>query len=104
MPYLERETHNGDVLRFGWQAQIYPNLAVVGTHQVFYQLLLSMNTSVAVPIYFHTIVSNVHARLDAYICHNNSAAHEIVMKGDALIHAKFSRIRPPTMVYLRFCQ
>jgi hypothetical protein len=63
-----------------------------------------VNTSVAVPIYFHTIVSNVHARLDAYICHNDSAAHEIVMKGDALIHAKISRIRSPMMLYLRFYQ
>ena len=61
-----------------------------------------MSTPVAMSIYFHTIVTDVHARLEAYICHNDSAAHEIVMKGDALIQAKFSRIRPPTMLYLRF--
>ena len=63
-----------------------------------------MNTSVAVSIYFHTIVRDVHAWLDAYISHTHSAAHGIVMEGDALIQAKFSRIRSPTMLYLRFYQ
>eukprot|EP00957_Ditylum_brightwellii_P051861 3933261-Ditylum_brightwellii.AAC.1 len=40
---------------------------------------------------------DVHAWLDAYISHTHSAAHGIVMEGDALIQAKFSRIRSPTM-------
>ena len=42
-------------------------------------LFLSMTTSVAVPIYFHTIVSDVHARLDAYICHIGNVAHRLVI-------------------------
>ena len=59
-------------------------------------LLLWMNTSVAVPIYFHTIVGDVHARLDAYICHIGNVTHGVVIDWCSPGKLKISTIRSPT--------
>ena len=70
-----------------------PKISTIRMARSVVSLLLSLNTTVAVPIHFHTIVSDVHARLDAYICHNCSAAHGMETEGDALVQTKSGRIR-----------
>ena len=57
-----------------------------------------MNIAEAVTIYFHTIVNDYDARLEAYICHTGSVAYGMVIEGGALVQAKFCRIRSPTML------
>ena len=57
-----------------------------------------MNIALAVTIYFHTIITDYDARLEAYICHNGSVAHGMVIEGGALVQAKFCRTRSLMML------
>lgn len=57
-------------------------------------LLLSMNTLVAVSIYFHTIASDVDVRLDAYSCHIGKVTHGMAINDDAASEPKISTITP----------
>ena len=57
-----------------------------------------MNIAVSVTIYFHTIVTDYDARLEAYICHTGSVADGMVIEGGALVQAKFCRIRSLMML------
>ena len=70
-----------------------PKISTVRSAASVVALLLSVNTVVAVPILFHTIITDYDARLDAHICHNSTPAHGMVMEGDAPVQTKSGRIR-----------
>ena len=63
-----------------------------------------MNIAVAVTIYFHTIVTDYDARLDAYICHIGNVTHGMVIDCGAASEHKINRIRSPTRLYHRLYQ
>jgi len=44
-----------------------------------------MKVALAVAIYFHTIIINYNARLEAYICHTGSVTHGMVIERGAIL-------------------
>ena len=63
-----------------------------------------MNIAVAVAIYFHTIITDYDARLDAYISHIGNVTHGMDSNCGAASDYKIDRIRTPMRLYHRFYQ